>query len=74
MVLDQSHMKFAASSLQADLHDIERAVTTGTREAGAAARPNSVGRRRSVLIRGKVRGRRCRFRDCGAGTGGGLAV
>jgi hypothetical protein len=69
-------MKLAASSLQADLRDIERAVATGTREAAAAARPNSVGRRRSVLIRGKGCVRRCRlvFRDCGAGTGGGLAV
>ena len=27
-------MKLTASSLQADLRDIERAVTTGTREAG----------------------------------------
>ena len=42
----------------------------------AAARPNSVGRRRSVLIRGKARVRRCRlaFHDCGAGTGDGLVA
>ena len=68
-------MKFAASvtrslqaGMQAELRDIERAVATGTREAGRASRPNSAGRRRSVLIRGKFCVRRCRlvFRDCGA--------
>ena len=76
-------MRLAASvarslhaGMQADLRDIERAATTGTREPAAASRPNSAGRRRSVLIRGKVRVRRCRlvFQDSGAGTGGGLAA
>ena len=79
----QAAMKLVATlarSLQADmqveLRNIERAVTTGTATPAAASRPNSAGRRRSVLIRGKVCVRWCRlvFRDCGAGTGGGLAA
>jgi hypothetical protein len=66
-------MKLAASSLQADLRDIERAVTTGTREAGRGRKTELRRQAAQLLIRGKVRGRRCRlaFRDCGAGRGGG---
>jgi hypothetical protein len=76
-------MKFAATitrslqaDMQAELRAIERAVTSGTRDAGRGRKTNSVGRRRSVLIRGKVCVRRCRLvlRDSGAGTGGGLAA
>jgi hypothetical protein len=61
---------------QVELRKIERAAAIGTRDAGRGLKPNSTGRRRSILIRGKVCVRECRlvFRDCGAGTGGGLAA
>ena len=63
-----------ARSLQADMQ-VELTKPAPATPA-AASRPNSAGRRRSVLIRGKVCVRWCRlvFRDCGAGTGGGLAA
>ena len=68
-----------ARSLQADRRTC---ATSNARWRPARVRraadsgPSSAGRRRSVLIRGKVCVRRCRlvFRDCGAGTGGGLAA
>jgi hypothetical protein len=64
------------TDMQVELRKVERAAAIGTATPAAASRPNSAGRRRSVLIRGKVCVRRSRlvFRECGAGTGGGLAA
>jgi hypothetical protein len=56
--------------MQVELRDLERAVASGTREAGQSIKTEL------RLFRGKGCVRRCRlvFRDCGAGTGGGLAA
>ena len=69
----RQHHALLQADMQVELRKIDRAA------AISPATPRSLKtelrqRRRSVLIRGKVRVRRCRlvFQDCGAGTGGGL--
>jgi hypothetical protein len=76
MTLGATLARCLQADMQVELRPIGHAAEIRTAAQAAASGPNSAGRRRSVLIRGKVCVRECRvvFRDCGAGTGGGLAA